>query len=485
MPDGSSSSRHSSVVEESARALGTPWVERVFGSYAYLRLWVVQVVSSTGDWLGFLAIAAAATELGGGTPETAVGFVFSVRIIPGLFLAPLAGVLVDRLNRKRVMIVCDVARAAVLVLLPFADNVWQLVLASFMLEVFTLMWIPAKDSLVPSIVPKDRLTTVNSLQMAATYGTVPIAAGIFIGLGQVADRIDDWPGAETFAASQIGLGFYVDAVTFLLSAAIIVSIAMPLRSHEEKQANRERGRADFMETFRELREGWEFIFINPVVRAVNAALGAGLIGGGMLIPLGPIFAEEVLGVEAADGMSVLQTALGVGVAVGVATLSMSQRRVGKVRLFVIAVFGAGISLFVAASMTQLWAASFLVGFLGMFAGAIYVLGFTLLQENVAEELRGRIFSSVYTIIRLSLIIAISVGPFVAALLNGLSDKFFDKRPSLFGWEVFLPGVRSTLWLASLIIIGAGFLAWVSVRELLDESTEAGDVSDPSTSEQLR
>jgi dTMP kinase len=116
-------------------------------------------------------------------------------------------------------------------------------------------------------------------------------------------------------------------------------------------------------------------------------------------------------------------------------------------------------------MSGLWPAAALIGLLGMFAGAIYVLGFTLLQISVAEELRGRIFSAVYTIVRLSLIIAMAVGPFVAATLNGLSEEFFNKHLSIFGWEIFIPGVRITLWIAGMIIVSAGFLAFNSVRNL--------------------
>jgi MFS family permease len=145
---------------------------------------------------------------------------------------------------------------------------------------------------------------------------------------------------------------------------------------------------------------------------------------------------------------------------------MASRQVGHVRIFVASVFGGGISLLLAASMTQLWAAALLIGLLGVFAGAIYVLGFTLLQLSVDVELRGRIFAAVYTIVRLSLIVARSVGPFVAVLLNGLSEEFFGKSLSIFGWEVFIPGVRITLWIAALIIIGAGLLTWASVRDLL-------------------
>ncbi len=457
-------------VADYQRVAATQWVEKIFGSYQYFRLWLVQLVGSLGDWLGFLAIAAAATNLGGGTPETAVGFVFTARIIPGLFLAPLAGVLVDRWDRKRVMILCDLGRVLILVLLPFASTVWHLVVASFALEIFTLLWIPAKDSVVPSIVPKESLTTVNSLQMAATYGTVPIAASIFIFLGRFADKIESWPGSQNFNADQIGLGFYADSLTFLFSALMIYFIAIPRRTPSESRL-KQKPKLDFRSTIDELREGWEFIFVNPVVRAVCAALGAGLIGGGMLIPLGPIFAKDVLGESPADGMSVLQTALGIGVAVGVAAIALSRQRISQVRLFVVSVFGAGIALFVATSMSGLWPSATLIGLLGVFAGAIYVLGFTLLQISVAEELRGRIFSAVYTIVRLSLIIAMSVGPFVAATFNGLSEEFFDKQVSIFGWDIFVPGVRVTLWIASLIIVGAGILAFTSVRNLISNDAE--------------
>jgi|TARA_B100001094_G_scaffold67749_1_gene63964 dTMP kinase len=462
--------RNRNRVADYQRVDATQWVVKVFGSYQYFRLWLVQLVGSLGDWLGFLAIAAAATELGGGTPETAVGFVFSARIIPGLFLAPLAGVLVDRWNRKRVMILCDLGRVAILLMLPFATTVWHLVIASLALEVFTLLWIPAKDSVVPSMVPKESLTTVNSLQMAATYGTVPIAASLFIFLGKFADKVETWPGAGSINADQIGLGFYADSLTFLFSAVMIYFISIPNRNSTEIK-DKKKPKLDLKSTIDELREGWEFIFVNPVVRAVCAALGAGLIGGGMLIPLGPIFAKDVLGENPADGMSVLQTALGIGVAIGVAFIALSRQRISQVRLFVISVFGAGVSLFIGTSMSGLWPAASLIGLLGVFAGAIYVLGFTLLQISVAENLRGRIFSAVYTIVRLSLIIAMSIGPFVAATFNGLSEEFLDKKATIFGWQIFVPGVRVTLWLASLIIIGAGFLALTSVRNLFNENIE--------------
>src|SRR5580765_1042167 len=100
---------------------------RLFGSHMFFRLWLAQVVSSMGDWLGFLAITILAARVGGKSSSAAVGLVMAARIAPGFFLAPVAGVLIDRWDRKRVMVVCDLGRASVVATLPFVDTVGGLV----------------------------------------------------------------------------------------------------------------------------------------------------------------------------------------------------------------------------------------------------------------------------------------------------------------------------------------------------------------------
>src|SRR5688500_732065 len=87
---------------------------RLFGSHAFFRLWLAQIASAMGDWIGFVAIVSVASRVGGSSPEAAVSVVMSARIIPGFFFSPVAGVLVDRWDRKKVMVSCDVARALVL-----------------------------------------------------------------------------------------------------------------------------------------------------------------------------------------------------------------------------------------------------------------------------------------------------------------------------------------------------------------------------------
>lgn len=431
---------------------------RMFGSPQFFHLWLTQVVSATGDWLGFLAIAALAARIGGGSPEAAIGVVMAARIVPGLFLGAASGVIADRFDRKRVMVTCDIGRAVVLATLPFVDTVVGLVVASLVLESFTLLWAPAKEASVPNLVPPDHLTTANSLSLVAAYGTMPLAAGLFSLLARVSKELGNIDALDALRTNQEGVSFYVDALTFLFSAFMISRLALP-KSEPRRNGG---SRIDFGQAFHELKEGWQFIFINPVVRAVNVGLATGLIGGGMLVPLGPVFTARVLDAET-DGFGFLIFALGCGVALGVVVLSVFQRRVPKAQVFATSVFVAGASLIVAASMSELrWAALF-VTILGVCAGAVYVLGFTLLHESVDDELRGRIFSALYILVRFCVLLAFAVGPLLSDLLDRLSNTLVDRDVALVGFEIAVPGVRLTLWLAGLIIMSAGVLAVMSLR----------------------
>jgi dTMP kinase len=431
---------------------------RMFGSPQFFHLWLTQVASATGDWLGFLAIAALAARIGGGSPEAAVGVVMAARIVPGLFLGAASGVIADRFDRKRVMVVCDVGRAAVLVTLPFVDTVVGLVLASLVLECFTLLWTPAKEASVPNLVPPDHLTTANSLSLVAAYGTMPVAAGLFSLLAKVSKELGGIDALDVLRTNQEGVAFYVDALTFLFSAYMISRLTLPKTEPRRTDGRR----IDFGQAFHELKEGWQFIFINPVVRAVNVGLAVALIGGGMLVPLGPVFSDRVLD-AGTEGFGLFIFALGCGVAAGVVFLSVFQRRVPKAPVFAGSVFVAGASLIVAASTSELRFAALFVAILGVCAGAVYVLGFTLLHESVDDELRGRIFSALYILVRFCVLLAFAVGPLLSDLLDRLSNTLVDRHISLGTFDIDVPGVRLTLWLAGLIIMGAGVLAAMSLR----------------------
>ena len=435
-------------------------VSRLFGSDDFFRLWLAQVVSALGDWIGFVAIVAIAGRIGGDSPEGAISLVMSARLIPGFFLAPVAGLLVDRIDRKKVMVACDLLRAATLLTIPFLDTVWGLVLASLVLEIGTLFWSPAKEASVPNLVPASHLTSANSLSLVAAYGTFPIATLLFAFLAKVAEWLGGFDALSSLRINQESVAIYVDVVTFLASAFLISTLALP--HVMKRQPGEARSRIDLGQAFRELREGWHFMFSNPVVRAVMIAIGTGLIGGGMLVPLGDVFSRQVLGGGSA-GFGLLLTALGSGMALGVIVLSAVQRRLPKEQVFCWSVVAAGCALLLAASTSALGPAIACVAVLGVCAGSIYVLGFTILHSTVADELRGRVFSSLYTLVRFCLLLSFAVGPLLSNRLDRLSNRLFDRSVDVGGLAVFLPGVRLTLYTAAVIILAAGVLAILSLR----------------------
>src|SRR5688572_9892481 len=141
-----------------------PW--RVFGTGSFFRLWLSQVLSSLGDWIGLLAILALANNISDSN-AAALSLVMVARMLPGFLLAPVVGALVDRLDRKQVMVMSDLGRAGLLVLLPFVDSIAGLVIASFALEIFALFRGPATAATVPQIVPAENLAGANSLSLVA------------------------------------------------------------------------------------------------------------------------------------------------------------------------------------------------------------------------------------------------------------------------------------------------------------------------------
>ncbi|MBJ7306262.1 MAG: MFS transporter [Acidimicrobiia bacterium] len=435
---------------------------RLFGSHEFFRLWLVQVVSATGDWLGFSAIILLAATIGGGAGAGAISLVMAARIVPGFFFGPLAGVLVDRWDRKKVMVSCDIGRAVVMVLLPFVSDVIGLVLASLVLEVLTLLWGPAKDSEVPNLVPPEHLTTANSLSLAAAYGTFPFASLLFALLAGLSVWIGRVPGLGWLETNQMAFAFYADALTFVFSAWMISRLTFPERERRVRTTADDERRVDIKATLQELREGWNEIWKNHTIRAVNLGLATGLIGGGMLIPLGAVFSTEVLDAGAA-GYGLFTTALGFGVAIGVVGVSLFQKRLPQTTTFTAALFVAGIALFCAASSSSLWAAVIFVGLMGIAVGPVYVLGFAMLQQEVADDLRGRVFSSLNTLVRMCVLIAMVAGPLLAAILGRIASTMINNRVDLGGKTLELPGVRLALWLAALIIIAAGFVAGASLR----------------------
>jgi len=442
-------------------------ITRLFGSPRYFRLWLAQFASSLGDWIGFVAITAISNRIAG---TNGVALVLSARLVPGFFLGSVGGLLADRLDRKKLMVACDVGRGTVVGLLPFVHTLPLLFLINLVLEALTLLWTPAKEATVPNLVREEQLPKVNSLGLAAAYGTFPLGAALFTALAAVAAYLGRFEHLSVLKVNQENLAIWTDTATFLVSAFLISSLVIPRRDRAPST-----GKVDFGQGVRDVREGWRFIGQNAVVRSVMLALSCGLIGGGMVVPLGPGFARDVLG-GGPRAFGALITAMGVGVAIGVIGVSSVQSRLRPETVFFQALLLAGSCLIAAASMWALTPALLFVGLLGVGAGAIYVFGFSLVQAHTEDELRGRIFSALYAAVRLCLVLSFVLGPLLASLLGKVSKGLLGGEVGGGGWHVALPGSRLALWLAGAIILGTGLLARRSLRTDARRAPQASSVS---------
>ena len=365
------------------------------------------------------------------------------------------GVLADRMDRKRTMVYCDVGRAIVLACLPFVKDIPTLFLASLLLELFTLLWSSAKEASVPNLVDRSFLPNANSLSLAASYGTFPISSAVFAVLVRLTQSFGNTFGIHSLGPETLALWF--DVLTFIVSALTIATLTLPRR----KAAVREH-RVDLGGAVREVREGFRFIRDNPVVKAVLIGLACGIGGGGTVVPLGPVFSDVVLH-AGSSGFGVLLTAFGVGVAVGVIGVTLVQKRLSHGAVFLVSVFVGGASLMAAASMSTLAFASLCIAGFGVCTGTAYVLGFSMLQSEADDELRGRIFATLYVCTRLCLFLALVVAPFLSTAFDDASQSLLGSKIHVAGATVYLPGVRLTLWLGGLIIVGSGFLVRRGLR----------------------
>lgn len=431
-----------------------PW--RVFGTGSFFRLWLSQVFSSLGDWIGLLAILAIANTVSKSN-AAALSLVMVARMLPGFLLAPLVGALVDRLDRKRVMVVSDLGRAVLLALVPFVDNLVGLVIASFVLELFALFRGPATAATVPNLVPPENLAGANSLSLVAAFGTFPLGALVFAGLAGLAQWLGGFNALDFLDLNRESIALYFDSAAFVASAVITMGIAIP-KNHLRSQA-----RIKVTQTLSDVKEGLQYIAGNELVRGVIYGLAGGLLGGGMMIPLGPVFSTAVLN-EGTSGFGLLMFALGFGAAIGVITLVLLQKRAPMETVFWLAIVGTGAGIVVAATFSALVAAMFVTVFVGAGAGTGYVAGFTLLQRYSRDELRGRTFAALYTLIRVCLLFSLTATPLLASAFDELSKVFLeDKAIEVGGQAIGLPGVRLALWLGGGITVAAGLLARREMR----------------------
>lgn len=405
------------VVDAQAPPLAGRGPRAVLRLPAFRKLYTALVLSSFGDWLGFLATTALATQLVDSFQGKAyaTGGVLVFRLLPAVLFGPLAGAFADRWDRRTTMVVCDLLRFALFLSIPIVGSVvsrdialLHLLAASFLIETVSLFWIPAKEASVPNIVGPERLEGANQLTLIATYGSAPVAAAVFALLSLLSRALGT--GFEYFRTGPVDLALYVNAATFLFAALTVYRLEIPGGRHIARSGP---GAPTVLAS---LREGLRFMGATPLARGLLVGMLGALAAGGAIIALGKLFALSVLaGGNAAYGL--LFGSMFLGIAVGVAFGPRALGDLSRRRVFGPSIVGAGAALSFMSLVPNLFLATVATVLVGAFAGVAYVVGLTLLGREVDDEVRGRTFGLVQSLMRIDLLVVTATTPFIAGRIG--------------------------------------------------------------------
>ncbi|MGZ8626914.1 MAG: MFS transporter, partial [Actinomycetota bacterium] len=332
----------SSFADEVAALRGTrpATLKELLTHPQFSKLLAAQTASSFGDWVGFVAVTALVASRGGASGGYAVAGVMVARMTPAILFGPLAGALVDRFNRKTLMIGSDIARGCLYALMPFLGPLWGIYLVSFAIECFSLLWTPARDASLPNMVPRRQLANANSLGLITTYGTLPLGGLVFAFLSGGSDLLP-W-----LKDNPESLALWLDAGTFALSALLVSRVRIP------SPAPTSLGRLELSKVGRDVVDGLRFLRTNSLASAMTIGIVAAFTAVGAVLALGPIFASRTLG-AGNTGWGILVTSFGAGMGIGMAGSNKVVDFIEREFVFVWSIIAAAGTLFVLAPMPEI------------------------------------------------------------------------------------------------------------------------------------
>ncbi|MGQ0607993.1 MAG: MFS transporter [Chloroflexota bacterium] len=339
-------------------------------------LWVGQLISLLGDRIHIIALGALVAGRGS---ELELGLTFAATAVPSVVLGPLAGVLVDRWDRRRTMIACDLVRAALVLAVPFAFEVHIgfVYLAAFLTATITLLFRPAKTAVVPAIVEERDLVSANSAM------SVPETAADLIGF-PIAGLI------VTALSSVIGAAFVLDAGTYIVSGVLIWAMILP------RQLEAPAAPISVRAVWREMREGFAFLWGEAALLSNTLLSTLAQVAVGAEIVVSLLYARDVVNRGAMSfeqTYSLLLTAIAVGsVLAGIAVGAIGDR-LPKGPMVIAGFIGMGLSLVGAGLVTDPLLAIVAFFFTGAMNMVFIIPTVTLFQQRTPQRLMGRVVSS--------------------------------------------------------------------------------------------
>ncbi|NTW97983.1 MAG: MFS transporter [Oscillochloris sp.] len=388
------------------------YVALLRGNQPFRRLWYGQVISQLGDWLDSIALFTLLLGLTGS--GEAVGTLLVAQFLPGALVGPFAGVVVDRLPRRLVLIASDIGRALLVLLLLLvrdAGDIWIVYLAVTLKVVLTSFFEPARSAITPDLCSREELVAANAISGATWSAMLALGAAL---------------GGLVVGTLGVQASFLIDSATYVISAVLISTV----RVGGGQAAGGRRTSASSVEpqeaggVLRELGEGLRYIFTHREVAWLTFSKMLWSMGGGVLLLLA-LFGRELfpLGRDGALSIGLLYAARGVGAGIGPI---LAQRLFGDGQHVLRRAIG--LSFFLSALgyigfgyAPALGIAMIAVVFAHVGGSIQWVFSTALLQMRLPSQLRGRVFAIEYA--GLTLTTALS------SYLTGLaSDAGVAPRP---------------------------------------------------------
>ena len=400
----------------------------------FFLLWLGQIISQLGDRLGQMAlIAFVYLRAPGSTLQIAK--ILSFTIIPVFLIGPLAGVYVDRWDRRRTMYVCDFLRCLLVLAIPlflfYTKSLGPVYLIIFITFSIGRFFVPAKLSIIPDLVDKQDLLIANSL----VNTTGMIAAILGFGASGV---LVEWLGAKS--------GFYLDSLSFLISGTLIFLISKRFTAVMNfKEVGKEIIEVIRKSVFQEIKDGVLY-FINKkdirftagIIFALWSALGAVYV---VVI----VFVQKTLH-SATKDLGFLVMFLGIGLFLGSLVYGRFGQRVSHYKIIFASLVADGIMLVIFALGISYYPnfilAAFLSLCLGLIIAPIMIASNTIIHNVSDNEMLGKIFSSLEIVMHLGFLSFMFISSFLAerfshllilvivgCLLSllGLANLFFNRK----------------------------------------------------------
>ncbi len=388
---------------------------KVLRNRNFFLLWLGQIVSQLGDRLDQMALLGLIYLKAPGSPMQ-IAKIMSFTILPVFVVGPLAGVYVDRWDKRRTMYVCDFLRAAIVLTIPlfFFHNSNLLPLYAVIFVIFGIgrFFVPAKMAILPELVEKKQLLMANTL--ANMTGMIAAVAGF-----GVSGLLVEWIGPKS--------GFFLDSLSFAFSAGLIFFIYTGargrMREHAVSHPVREMEEIFKKTVLQELKESWQYVLKNKHIRftlglifSLSAALGA-------LYVVMIVFVQKTLH-SATKDLGLLIVFLGAGLFLGSVVYGRFGSRISHYRMIFISLVSAGIVLIIFAFTLQRYpffnVAASLALLLGLSISPIMIASNTIIHKVSDSQMRGKVFSAVEIIMHAGFLIFML-----------LSSKIAERLPEVF------------------------------------------------------